>query len=247
MSQAPRKESARASILSSAMQIIAKGGERAATFRAVAAAAGVSHSLLQHHFGTKQGLVAAVEGMVAERFSAALATTTTDAQMASNEIAAGLSELIAGDAQLRSYLRRALLEATPAGQALFVRIADLVVRQTRAAWRSEDPAERFPTRMARRGGRRGQPCRRDLRADTRSNAWGKAVRPRRRSVANRGQSTLPRGGPKGVRPLEGPAPETRSNSRLRLGYIVCQTPMCRAFAIQRKSCFTRQRTISRRG
>ncbi len=120
---------ARAAILSSAMQIIAKSGERAATFRAVAALAGVSHSLLQHHFGTKQGLVAAVEGMVAERFSAALATTTTDAQLASNEIAVGLSELIAGDAQLRSYLRRALLEATPAGQDLFARIADLVVRQ----------------------------------------------------------------------------------------------------------------------
>jgi AcrR family transcriptional regulator len=111
------------------MHIIAGGGERAATFRAVADAAGVSHSLLQHHFGTKRGLVAAVEGMVAERFSAALVTTTTDVQAASNEIAAGLSELIAGDAQLRSYLRRALLEATPAGQALFVRIADRVVQQ----------------------------------------------------------------------------------------------------------------------
>ncbi len=111
------------------MHIIAKRGERAATFRAVAAAAGVSHSLLQHHFGTKRGLVAAVEGMVAERFSAALTTTASDAQVASIEIAAALSELIAGNAQLRSYLRRALLEATPAGQALFARIAGLVVRQ----------------------------------------------------------------------------------------------------------------------
>lgn len=129
MSQAPPKRSARDSILSSAMHIIAKGGERAASLRAVAVAAGVSHSLLQHHFGTKQGLVAAVEGMVAERFSAALTATATDAQVASNEIAARLSELISGDAQLRSYLRRALLEATPAGQALFARIADLVVRQ----------------------------------------------------------------------------------------------------------------------
>ena len=111
------------------MRIIAEGGERAATFRAVAAAAGVSHSLLQHHFDTKQGLVTAVEGMVAERFSAALTTTTTDAQGATNEIAAGLSGLIASDAALRSYVRRALLEATPAGQALFARIADLVVQQ----------------------------------------------------------------------------------------------------------------------
>ncbi len=111
------------------MHIIAKRGERAATFRAVAAAAGVSHSLLQHHFGTKRRLVAAVERMVAERFSAALATTATDAQVASNEIAVGLSELIAGDARLRSYLRRALLEATPSGQALFARIAGLVVEQ----------------------------------------------------------------------------------------------------------------------
>ena len=129
LSQALPKESARDSILSSAMRIIAEGGERAATFRSVATAAGVSHSLLQHHFGTKRGLVAAVEGMVAERFSAALATTTTDAQAASNEIAAGLSGLIAGDAQLRNYLRRALLEATPAGRALFARITNLVVRQ----------------------------------------------------------------------------------------------------------------------
>jgi len=111
------------------MHIIAKSGERAATFRAVASAAGVSHSLLQHHFGTKRGLVAAVEGMVAERFSAALTTTATDALVVSNEIAAGLSELIAGDARLRSYLRRALLEATPSGQALFARIAGVVVRQ----------------------------------------------------------------------------------------------------------------------
>ena len=126
----PPKRSARDSILSSAMHIIAKSGERAASLRAVAVAAGVSHSLLQHHFGTKQGLVAAVEGMVAERFSAALTATATDAQVASNEIAAGVSsELISGDAQLRSYLRRALLEATPAGQALFAGIADLVVRQ----------------------------------------------------------------------------------------------------------------------
>jgi AcrR family transcriptional regulator len=124
----PPKESARASILSSAMRIIAKGGERAASLRVVAAAAGVSHSLLQHHFGTKQGLVAAVEKMVAERFSAALTTTAPDAQVASIEIAAGLSELIAGDRHLRSYLRRALLEATPAGQALFARITDLVAR-----------------------------------------------------------------------------------------------------------------------
>ncbi len=129
MSKAAPKRPARAAILSSAMHIIAKHGERAATFRAVAAAAGVSHSLLQHHFGTKRGLVAAVEGMVAERFSAALTTTASDAQVVSIEIAAGLSELIAGDAQLRSYLRRALLEATPAGQALFARIAGLVVRE----------------------------------------------------------------------------------------------------------------------
>jgi len=38
---------------------------------------------------------------------------------------------IAGDSQLRGYLRRALLEATPAGQALFGRIVDLAVDQLR--------------------------------------------------------------------------------------------------------------------
>ena len=129
MSQPSRKASARDSILTAAIQIIAEKGERAATFRAVAAAAGVSHSLLQHHFGTKQGLVTAVEEMVAQRFGAALATTTSDAQLASVEVAVAHSELIAGDAHLRRYLRRALLEATPTGKTLFAKIVKLVVGQ----------------------------------------------------------------------------------------------------------------------
>jgi AcrR family transcriptional regulator len=129
LSQPSRKASARDSILTAAIQIIAEKGERAATFRAVAAAAGVSHSLLQHHFGTKQGLVTAVEEMVAQRFGAALATTTSDAQLASVEVAVAHSELIAGDAHLRRYLRRALLEATPTGKTLFAKIVKLVVGQ----------------------------------------------------------------------------------------------------------------------
>lgn len=129
LNQSSRKASARDSILTAAMQIIAEKGERAATFRAVAAAAGVSHSLLQHHFGIKQGLIAAVEEMVARRFSAASATTTLDAQLASVELAAAHSELIAGDAHLRRYLRRALLEATPTGQTLFAKIVKLMMGQ----------------------------------------------------------------------------------------------------------------------
>jgi len=111
------------------MQLIAEGGERKATFRAVADAAGVSHSLLQHHFGTKEGLVAAVDDEVVERFSTALGSTATDARLASAEIAVGLSELIAGDPTLRRYLRRALLEATPGGQRLFERIVNLNVER----------------------------------------------------------------------------------------------------------------------
>jgi AcrR family transcriptional regulator len=141
LSQAPGQVSARSAILASAIVLIAEGGERAATFRGVAEAAGVSHSLLQHHFGTKQGLIAAVEDVVVERFSAALATTTRDPEGASDEIAAGLSELIAGDPQLRGYLRRALLEATRAGQALFGRIVDLAVQQLK----EQSDADALPT------------------------------------------------------------------------------------------------------
>jgi AcrR family transcriptional regulator len=119
------------------MQLIAEGGERKATFRAVADAAGVSHSLLQHHFGTKEGLVAAVDDEVVERFSTALGSTATDARLASAEIAVGLSELIAGDPTLRSYLRRALLEATPGGQTLFERIVSLTVERLKEQSNSE--------------------------------------------------------------------------------------------------------------
>ncbi len=49
--------------------------------------------------------------------------------MASVEIAAGLSELNAGDVHLRSYLRRALLQASSSGRGLLSRIVDLVVEQ----------------------------------------------------------------------------------------------------------------------
>lgn len=63
MSQAHRKPKApdavRAALLAAAARLAAEGGAAAVTIPAVAAAAGVTKGAVFHHFGDKQGLVAA--------------------------------------------------------------------------------------------------------------------------------------------------------------------------------------------
>lgn len=56
----------RARIRDAAMAAFAEQGYRGATMRGIAAAAGVSLGLVQHHFGTKDGLRAACDERVLE-------------------------------------------------------------------------------------------------------------------------------------------------------------------------------------
>ncbi len=48
----------RLALLQATITVVARGGLRALTYRAVAAEAGVSHSLVRHHFGTRDQLIA---------------------------------------------------------------------------------------------------------------------------------------------------------------------------------------------
>lgn len=50
--------SGREALLRATVVVVAAGGLRALTYRAVAAEAGVSHGLVRHHFGTRDQLVA---------------------------------------------------------------------------------------------------------------------------------------------------------------------------------------------
>jgi AcrR family transcriptional regulator len=110
-----------ARIRRAALLSFAKLGVAATTIRGVAEAAGVSAGLVQHHFRTKEGLRAAVDGFVLER--AAQAVSEVSGGESPGEIAAGFGDRIAAfirsNPELTAYARRSLLEGDPAGLALF--------------------------------------------------------------------------------------------------------------------------------
>ncbi|MDX6225483.1 MAG: TetR/AcrR family transcriptional regulator, regulator of cefoperazone and chloramphenicol [Frankiales bacterium] len=109
----PSPPDARDRILLAALESLAERGERATTVRAVAAAAQVSPSLVIFHFGSKQGLRAAVDAAVLERFEAALASAAPTPRCDWTDLVSRLvgtvGRLVAVPA-VRGYLRRALLE-----------------------------------------------------------------------------------------------------------------------------------------
>jgi AcrR family transcriptional regulator len=101
--------STRARIRDAAMVEFGDKGFKGATMKTIAAAAGVSVGLVQHHFGTKDGLRAACEERVLDlvRFKtdAVEAGSITDPQV--------LSTLMAMGPRVQRYVGRALVEDSP--------------------------------------------------------------------------------------------------------------------------------------
>ncbi|MFI1852606.1 TetR/AcrR family transcriptional regulator [Streptomyces sp. NPDC020480] len=115
----------RARLREAALEIFAERGFEATSTRAVAAAAGLSPALVTRHFGSKQGLRAAVDEYVLGRIGEALGGLDAEgadggALMASlGEVSA---RLFGADPVLRGYLRQALLEDSEASAVLFGRL-----------------------------------------------------------------------------------------------------------------------------
>ncbi|MDQ7908121.1 helix-turn-helix domain-containing protein [Phytohabitans sp. ZYX-F-186] len=111
----------RARLREAALRLFAERGFEATSARAVAAAAGLSPALVIHHFGSKEGLRAAVDEEVLGRVGAALrdADTSGDAMAAVGAVSA---RMFGADPVLRGYLRRVLQEESPASAALFARL-----------------------------------------------------------------------------------------------------------------------------
>lgn len=124
----------RAQLVEAALRLIGERGLKAATVRAVAEQAAVTPGLVVHHFGTKDQLAAEVDHLVIARFTAALAVDTDvhSPDDAASGIAERLSRMIGDDPDLRRYLRRAILEATPSGHAILARLVELTVANLRA-------------------------------------------------------------------------------------------------------------------
>jgi AcrR family transcriptional regulator len=117
---------AKANIRNAALRLFAERGHDAVTVREIAAAAGVSPALVVHHFGSKDGLRAAVDGYAAQAFDALFAMDERDlAEAMTGDNWGSVAEMFARafphGSPLPAYLRRLLLVNDPAGAALFGR------------------------------------------------------------------------------------------------------------------------------
>lgn len=112
----------REALVRSAMRLFGERGIDATSLREVAKDAGVSPALVVHHFGGKEGLVAAVDEAAVGEFSAAYASEG-EAPVEGPELLRRRSEQTARVMRehpgVCAYLGRALVEATPGSTRLF--------------------------------------------------------------------------------------------------------------------------------
>ena len=99
----------RAALLRAAVTVVAEGGLRALTYRRVAEEAGVAHSLVRHHFGSRDALIGealrfTVDASLQEsNFSPGAQTV--------DEFAAGLVEAVTHDEGLQAFQYELVLES----------------------------------------------------------------------------------------------------------------------------------------
>ncbi|MGD0448282.1 MAG: TetR/AcrR family transcriptional regulator [Candidatus Dormibacteria bacterium] len=112
--------SARAKIREAALRLFGTSGF-GVSLRAIAQAAGVSPGLVIHHFGSKDGLRAAVDESVLAVFLERFDSLPKDlpADLLSRAMATVFSDVLGPSPDIRQYLRRCLLDETPAGTTIF--------------------------------------------------------------------------------------------------------------------------------
>ena len=122
---------ARARIRDEALRLFAERGPDAVTMRDIAAAAGVSPALLVRHYGSKDGLVEAVDGHVVQTLEALLAQVTGQGDADDPQPSAMPTMLEAfavhlpPQSPIPDYLGRSLIAGGVVGSALFARLYDI--------------------------------------------------------------------------------------------------------------------------
>lgn len=107
-------------IRAAAMQSLAAPGAGATTMRGVAAAAGVSLGLVQHHFATKANLIKAVDDYVMGLVIASMSQPLSDDSIDSvSEIGGRITKIISEKPDVAAYLGRALVDGSPFGAMIF--------------------------------------------------------------------------------------------------------------------------------
>jgi AcrR family transcriptional regulator len=104
-------------IRNAALSIFAAQGVGATSLREVAAAADVSIGLIQHHFGTKAGLVDAVDRHVTEVIRTTLGSGPGSVTV--DDFGEQVTALLVQHTTVVDYLARALVEDTPFGSTIF--------------------------------------------------------------------------------------------------------------------------------
>ena len=99
----------RRALLRATIVVVAGGGLRALTYRAVATEAGVSHGLVRHHFGTRDQLIAeAMEFAIGESLAG---SNMVEAVTSVDDFAAGIDSLAERESEIQSFQYELLLEA----------------------------------------------------------------------------------------------------------------------------------------
>ena len=151
---------ARERIRRAALELYAEHGEARVSMRRVAAEVGVTIGLIQHHFGTKEGLRRAVDAIVVEQVVAALATVDHEGGPAEVVAArdAAVRRMLAKSPVIVRYLNRSLVEPEGRGGPLLDAIVDLTTRVVEglrteglASTRSSDKVQVVRTLMGQVG------------------------------------------------------------------------------------------------
>ena len=100
----------------------------AVSIRVIADAAGCSPGLVIHHFGNKDGLRAAVDQSVMDTLLQRFGGISSElpADELSRTMGDAFSDVIGASPAVRQYMRRSLLEATPASQTIFDELLALI-------------------------------------------------------------------------------------------------------------------------
>lgn len=119
---------ARARIRDEALRLFAERGPDAVTMRDIATAAGVSPALLVRHYGSKDGLIEAVDNYVVASIEMLLTQVTEQTGVVGISASAvpsmldGLATHLPPDSAIPAYLGQLLVSGAPAGSALFARL-----------------------------------------------------------------------------------------------------------------------------
>ena len=115
-----RSANARVPIIRSALRVFGEHGIDTTSLREVAKAAGVSPALIVHHFGGKEGLVAAVDEAALKEFGAAYSASEPAKDSDLLHMRAKQTARVMRECpEVCAYLGRALVEGTPGSARLF--------------------------------------------------------------------------------------------------------------------------------